>query len=130
MAWKKTTRRGKHPRYPTSSPPQNEVNHQLLEIQSKIAVAKDNQAHLFPEYVVDDIIITGNRRFLFKYCTHGKMLSPRWRKNIKNRHSGLSVVRVYLLDTLRINGFYRTNDDKSLDVLPYLIMDKVIRSSE
>ena len=42
MAWKKATRRGKHSCYPTSSPPQNEVHHRLLEIQSKIAVAKDN----------------------------------------------------------------------------------------
>jgi hypothetical protein len=41
MAWKKATRRGKHSCYPTSSPP-NEVHHRLLEIQSKIAVAKDN----------------------------------------------------------------------------------------
>jgi len=38
---KKSTRRGKHSRYPTSSPP-SEVHHRLLEIQSKIAVANDN----------------------------------------------------------------------------------------
>ena len=42
MAWKKATRRGKHSHYPTSSPPQNEVHHQLREIQLKIPVAKDN----------------------------------------------------------------------------------------
>src|SRR4029077_10450119 len=41
MPWKKVTRRGKYPRHPPSSPSDN-VHPQLLEIQSRIAVAKDS----------------------------------------------------------------------------------------
>jgi hypothetical protein len=45
MAWKKATHRGKHSRYPASSPPQNEVNHRLLENCSSEGQLGTTRAH-------------------------------------------------------------------------------------